>query len=262
MGGRATRSGSAERLSDLDWYARLAAFFGGLPENYLVFDCETNGLAARSRQTLPVDLGWCMVKGRVPVDVNSVLINWALHPDIDAGWFERSVNETALRMAEKGNPYVGWERLRDEGSDPREIMPLFREFLTEAQDNNYWYAGHNHYGFDRPVVENATLTATGDAFRFDYRRFLDSGMIYKARITDFPIPEPGERAIFRWYEDVRGYVQYGKWKLSICLEQLGLVERHNIDLTKMHGAAQDCRCTHYVLEAFRDLAETGALQPN
>jgi DNA polymerase III epsilon subunit-like protein len=246
-------------MVNLRWYARMASFLGGFPDNYLVFDCETNGIKERSRQTLPVDLGWCMIKSRVPVHEDSFLINWALHPDIDPVWFEQSVRETARRMAEQGKAHVGWEKLRDEGLDPREIMPLFREFLEDALTNDYWYAGHNGYGFDRPIIENATYTATGDMFRFDYRRFMDSGMIFKAKATGFPIPEPGAQHVFRWYEDVRGLVRKGKWSLSTCLHELGLIERYEIDMEGMHGAAQDCRCTHYVLEAFRELAEAGQL---
>jgi DNA polymerase III epsilon subunit-like protein len=238
----------------------VSSFLGGFPDNYLVIDCETNGLDPRSRQTLPVELGWCMVRGRVPTDEGSLLVNLALLPGIDPAWFERSVRETGLRMEERGaGPGIAWEAIRDEGHDPREVLPHFRDFLYEAQANDYWYAGHNVYAFDRPIVENATFSATGDAFRFDYRRFLDTGMIFKAKATGFPVPEPGQRHVFRWYEDVRGAVRKGKWNLSACLHTLGLVERHAIDMAKMHGAAQDCLCTHYVLEAFRDLADAAAV---
>jgi DNA polymerase III epsilon subunit-like protein len=236
----------------------VASFLGGFPDDYLVFDCETNGLESRDRRTLPVELGWCMIKDRVPVHEDSVLVNWALHPDINAAWFEESVHETGRRMQERGIAHViTWDQLRAEGHDPRDVLPHFRDFLAEAQANGYWYAGHNVYGFDRPIVENATFTATGDMFRFDYRRFLDSGMIFKAMATGFPVPDPGARHIFRWYEDVRGFVRKGKWSLSTCLYALGLVERYAIDMAQMHGAAQDCRCTHYILEAFRELAAAG-----
>jgi DNA polymerase III epsilon subunit-like protein len=236
----------------------MAAFLGGFPDDYLVFDCETNGLEPRSRQTLPVELGWCMVKGRVPVHEDSLLLNWALHPDVDAAWFERSVRETGRRMREKGVAgFLTWEQLHAEGHDPRQVVPQFRAFLDDARANDYFYAGHNAYGFDRPIVENATYTATGDTFRFDYRRFLDTGMIFKALATGFPVPGPGQQHVFRWYEDVRGYIRKGKWSLTTCLHELGLVERHAIDMTQLHGAAQDCRCTHYVLEAFRALADSG-----
>jgi hypothetical protein len=233
----------------------MASFLGGFPQNYLVFDCETNGVKERSRETLPVDLGWCMVKGCVPVHRNSFLINWALHPKIDAAWFERSVRETAQRMAEKGDPHVGWARLRDEGLDPREVMPLFREFLEESQDNGYYFVGHNAYGFDRPIVENATYTATGDMFRFDYRLFVDTGMIEKANSAGIAVPEPGEQHTFRWYESVRGTVIKGKWKLSLCAQKYGLVEKYGLDLAEAHNASFDCHMTHLLLEAYRELAD-------
>ena len=243
---------------DPRWYARMAAFIGGFPENYLVFDVETNGLEPHNKRTLPVELGWCMVKNRVPEHEGSFLLNWALHPSIDAAWFEGSVRETARRMEERGNESIPWERIRDDGHDPREAMPHFRDFLVDAQTNDYKYVGHNIYAFDRPIVENATFTATGDTFRFDYRRFVDTGMIEKSHAAGIRIPEPGQQPIFRWYEDVRGMIKSGKWNLSGCTHKYGLVEKHGLDLASAHAAGFDCHINHLLLEAFRELADSCA----
>ena len=119
---------SLRGVIDPRWYARMASFIGGFPENYLVFDCETNGLEPRNRQTLPVELGWCMVKNRVRSDEGSFLVNWALHPDIDAAWFEQSVRETERRMLEKGiEKTITWEYASRRRSRPaRGRAPLPR----------------------------------------------------------------------------------------------------------------------------------------
>jgi hypothetical protein len=252
-----TEPGRVTTMIDPRWYARMASFIGGFPDNYLVFDCETNGLEPRSRQTLPVELGWCMVKDRIALQEDSFLLNWALHPDIDEIWFEESVRRTERGMKEKGiEKTIPWERIRDEGHDPREVIPCFREFLVDAQTNNYKFVGHNVYGFDRPIVENATMTATGDMFRFDYRRFVDTGMIEKSHSARIPVPNPGEQPVFRWYEDVRGYVGKGKWNLGGCAIKYGLVEKHGLDLSLAHGAGFDCHMNHLLLEAYRDLADS------
>jgi DNA polymerase III epsilon subunit-like protein len=234
----------------------MASFIGGFPDNYLVFDTETNGLEPRNKQTLPTELGWCLVKDRVSVQPDSFLLNWALHPNIDAAWFEQSVRETAQKMAEKGLTAIPWEKLSAEGYDPREVMPYFREFLNDAQTNGYKFVGHNVYGFDRPIVENATMTATGDMFRFDYRSFVDTGMIEKANSAGIPIPAPGQQHVFRWYETVRGLVRRGKWNLSGCAIKYGLVEKYGLDLDKAHGAGFDCYLTHLLVEAYRELADS------
>jgi DNA polymerase III epsilon subunit-like protein len=238
------------QMIDPRWYARMASFIGGFPDNYLVFDCETNGLEPRSRQTLPVELGWCMVKDRIALQEDSFLLNWAMHPDIDAAWFEESVHKTERGMREKGiEKTIPWERVRDEGHDPREVIPCFREFLVDAQANNYKFVGHNVYGFDRPIVENATFTASGDMFRFDYRRFVDTGMIEKSHSARIPVPSPGEQAVFRWYEDVRGYIGKGKWNLGGCAIKYGLVEKHGLDLSMAHGAGFDCHINHELADS-------------
>jgi len=255
MGGRATGIEPA-RLIDPRWYAHLAAFIGGFPDDYLVFDCETNGLEMRSKQTLPVELGWCLVRQRAPVNEGSFLINWGLHPDIDAAWFEQSVKATAAKMIELGNEPVLWETLRDEGYDPREVVPSFRDLLIDAKTNGYKYVGHNAYAFDRPIVENATHTATGDMFRFDYRSFVDTGMIEKAHSANIRVPQPGGQSVFRWYEEVYGTIRKGKWNLSGCARKYDLVARHSLDLSQAHAAGFDCRMTHFLLEAYRDLADS------
>lgn len=261
MGGGATSSQPAGRLIDPRWYAHVASFIGGFPENYLVFDCETNGLEPRSKATLPVELGWCMVKDRVAVHEGSFLLNWALHPGTDPAWFEESVRRTERGMQEKGIEHtISWDRIHADGQDPREVVPCFREFLVDAQNNGYKYVGHNIYGFDRPIVENATFTATGDMFRFDYRRFIDTGMIEKSHSASIPVPNPGDRAVFRWYEDVRNIVRKGKWNLGGCAYKYGLVEKHGLDLASAHAAGFDCHMNHLLLEAYRELADS--CQPN
>ena len=244
-------------MIDPAWYAEMASFLGGFPENYLVFDCETNGLAEHSPQTMPIQLGFCSVRDRVPTDEGAFLINWGLLPGIDMDWFERSVRKTKQGMMERGiDWWITWELIRDQGLDPREVVPPFRQMLEEAQEHGYMYVGHNAYGFDRPIVENATLTATGDAFRFDHRMFIDTGMIEKCHSAGMDIPKPGERPIFRWYEYVRGEVLTGKWNLSLCARKYGLVEKHNLDLSLAHGADFDSRVTHHLLEAYRELADS------
>ena len=261
MGGGKAGTELAGRLIDPHWYARMAAFIGGFPEDYLVFDCETNGLELRSRQTLPVELGWCMVQNRVAVHEGSFMINWGLHPDIDAAWFEQSVRETERRMQEKGiEQTIAWDTILADGHDPREVVPCFREFLVDAQTNGYKYVGHNIYGFDRPVVENATFTATGDMFRFDYRRFVDTGMIEKSHSAGIPVPDPGH-PVFRWYEDVRGIIRRGKWNLGGCAQKYGLVEKHGLDLSSAHAAGFDCHMNHLLLEAYRELADSCLAAP-
>src|SRR6516225_379357 len=235
MGGGAARAEFTGMKIDPEWYARVALFIGGFPDSYLVFDCETNGLEPRSKQTLPVELGWCMVRDRIALQEDSFLLNWALHPDIDAVWFEQSVRDTHRRMLEKGiEKVITWEQLVADGHDPREVMPHFRQFLVEAQENNYKFVGHNIYGFDRPIVENATFTATGDMFRFDYRLFIDTGMIEKANTAGLAVPDLGQQAVFRWYESVRGFVGRGKWNLGLCAQRYGLVEKHGLNLAEAH----------------------------
>lgn len=256
MGSGATGAVPA-RLIEPRWYARMALFIGGFPENYLVFDVETNGLEPRSPQTLPVELGWCMVQDRVAVHEGSFLLNWGLHPDIDADWFEQSVHKTRLGMLEKGiEGAISWEQIDNEGHDPREVVPHFRELLTDAQNNGYKFVGHNIYGFDRPIVENATFAATGDRFRFDYRRFIDTGMIEKAHAASIVVPNAGERPVFRWYEEVRGIIRKGKWNLGGCAHKYSLVEKHGLDLSSAHAAGFDCHMNHLLLEAYRELADS------
>lgn len=255
--GRGGARQEAPRLIDGRWYADVSAFLGGWPDDYLVFDCETNGADPGSPQTLPTQLGWVMVRGREPVHEGEFLLNWALHPGIDAAWFAESIRETARRMAIRGAAaQVTWEEVEACGEDPRVAIPDFRALLEEVQRDGYTFVGHNGYGFDRPVVERATRLATGDRFRFDYRRFLDTGMIEKSHAMGMEPPPPGSMPVFRWYERMRGQVGRGKWNLNGCIHKYGLHEKHGLDPDSSHAAGFDCRVTHLLLETYRGLAES------
>ena len=70
------------------------------------------------------------------------------------------------------------------------------------------------------------------------------------------MPNPGERSVFRWYEDVRGVIRKGKWNLGGCALKYGLVEKHGLDLSSAHAAGFDCHMNHLLLEAYRELAES------
>lgn len=261
MGRGGTRQ-EAPGLINARWYAAMSAFLGGWPDDYLVIDCETNGADPGSPRTLPTQLGWTMVRGRRPVHEGEFLLNWARHPEVDPAWFAESIRETARRMAIRGaQSQVTWEEVEAYGEDPREAIPDFRALLEEVQRDGYHFVGHNGYGFDRPIVETATRLATGDRFRFDYRRWVDTGMVEKAHAVGMEPPAPGSMPVFRWYERVRGYVGRGKWNLTGCIQKYGLLEKHGLDPDGSHAAGFDCRVTHLLLETFRELAESCPMEP-
>jgi hypothetical protein len=256
MGGGTARA-TSPGVIDGRWFARVSDFLGGFPEDYLVFDCETNGADPKSPLTLPTQLGWAMVRGRTVVHEGAFLLNWALLPDVDEAWYAASITETADRMALRGAmSKINWQDVRDRGEDPRTAVPEFRALLDEVQQEGYHVVGHNGYGFDRPIVEMATRMASGDRFRFDYRTFVDTGMIEKSHAAGIRVPEPGEVPPFRWYEAVKAYIGKGKWNLTGCIYKYGLHERHGLDPEGAHDAGFDCRVTHLLLETYRELADS------
>ena len=48
------------------------------------------------------------------------------------------------------------------------------------------------------------------------------------------------------------------WNLTLACQELGLVERHNLDLAAAHDASADVLATHYVYQEMRSLLRGAA----
>lgn len=236
-------------------YAAAAAVIGGFPDDYLVFDFETNGIDATSPDTLILQIGYCVVDKRVPVDRGSLLLDWT-QPDsgVDPGWLANSIERTRSAMAQKGKPYhVTIERMQNEGCHPIQALSDFVDLLTLTGVKGFRYVGHNAYMYDRRLMEAAS-SRYGVPFVFPKDSVLDTGMIEKAMGLRQGFDSRGSSD--DWNEFVYRAYSKTKWSLDgACADRYDLYGRSKLAAADAHDAGVDCLLTHHLLEAMRDLSE-------
>lgn len=239
-----------------NWYERAFAFLGGVPDDYLVFDTETNGLNPESPSTLPLELGYALVQGRRATNWASVLIDWTKGPDpVDPGWFFRSVEQTAEAMHSRGKAYhLTPRRLIDEGVSPREAFDAFLDLLRVNADGGAPLVAHNGFGYDRVLIE-ASARRLGRLIEIDPETLIDTGLLEKCLGLGWTPPLPGSALRKNWYDEIRGKRATVRWSLDVhCEQKYNLSARHGQDVSAAHSAGFDSLVTHHLLEAYRELA--------
>jgi len=243
-----------------NWYARAAAFLGGFPDDYLGFDTETQGLNPESPSTLPVQIGFTLVLGRRIESWGDYVVDWTKgRSPVDPGWFFRSLEEVASRMAAAGKAYhVTPALVRSRGVPPEEALEAFGALVGDALAGGLQLVAHNGYGYDRPLIEGCSRRA-GRPIAVDPERLVDTGLLEKCRRLGWDPPHPGESPRRHWYNKIRDRRARVKWSLDVaCEEEYGLSRRHGLGTAAAHSAGFDCVCSHHLLEAMRERADAGA----
>jgi DNA polymerase III epsilon subunit-like protein len=234
------------------WFARLGKYLGGWPDDYLVADCETQGLDPYSNVTLPLELGWCLVEGRQEACRSEVVLDWTRHRGVDRMWLAETLDRIRAVMEAKGYSYpYDLDYLADRGVEPREALREFRRLLADAIDAGYRLVGHNFFAYDRPLLVRSMASFCRCPLEIPAESVLDTGMIEKARMLKLFPPAAGELPLAEWYSKVRRSRRRVKWNLSQhCAGVYGIP----VEAALAHGASYDCRTNHILLERMRQLA--------
>jgi len=210
---------------------------GVLPEDYLVIDVETTGLPDRSgREEYVTQFGYAVVERRKVTDNYCTLLK------TPPGW----INPEASRVTG-----ITDEMIQRDGEDPvvfyRRLIDLFALYRA----SNCMFVGHNAAKFDAPFIE-ADFEHNGLDFKFRPDEIIDTGMMFKAsQLFVAPADNEGLSQFFTRVSNVRSRA---RWNLAYTMKTLGLDMTYDIDLSKAHDAAFDCKMTHYLLENLRQRA--------
>lgn len=242
-----------------EWYAKTYDFLGGIPDQYLVCDVETNGPDPQSDKTLITQLGYFLKLGDEVETQWSAVLNWSIPElNIDQDWLKESIEKTREVMESKGRTYhTSYERICSEQSiDPREAFDMYHRLLLECDAMGLTFVGHNIWRFDRPVIERH-LKYCGLEFYFPRNRVIDTGMVEKANMAGLDPPTHDFRSTAEWYEMVSEFRSYVQWNLDQhCGNRYGINEKYNIDPAEAHDAGFDCWFTHVLLQQHKKIVDS------
>lgn len=239
-------------------HAEVAKFLGGFPDNYLIFDVETNGLDFRNDPAVrPTQIGYVVVLDRLPVASGEYMVDWTKGDfPIDRDRFVANVFATREAMLSRGKPcHVDWPTLSATGIEPAVALSRLGSLvdLVYARDGVSLVA-HNGYAFDCPLVSKC-WTDLGMPHRIDVNLLWDTGLIEKSIRAGLSPPVGGSTGREDWYSRVRDDRSRVKWSLDVaCEEEYQLSARHRFDVALAHSAGFDSLACHYLMEAFRDRA--------
>ena len=234
--------------------------YGSFPDNYLVIDLETTGLAHES--DLVGKIGHCQVVNRRPVGNAGVILNWTVRPDVDQAWLIRRLAETKYQFEHDKNGQLNGrhyqlsiERMVAEGADPVTVLAFYLDWLFDCRRDGVVIVAHNGYNFDCPFLETAFRRFLGANWKFGNNDVFDTGMIEKAsQLQLLPWAEESIRAYSKRIYNQRAAGVY--WALdSHCNQKYRLGERHGITMASLHEPEMDALLTHHLFEEFRRLAE-------
>jgi len=230
--------GSLEYMAIVRLVKEIAARLPGgkLPDDYVVFDTETNGVHIATAKIL--QYGFCVVIDRKV-----------------ASCFSQLVHRPYLTIPKEAADVHGitLEKLAMYGIPARDYVPAVSDMMQEWVKNGMIVVGHNLHRFDIPLFEIESAEF-GKPFKFTSDSIIDTGMLVKgSQLGMFMREKESLRSFYDRVSSVRARV---KWSLDRhCYATYGLGSS-GVRLEDAHDAAADCKLTHWLLETLRK--EAGA----
>lgn len=229
----------------LDWLGHP------LPDDYLAFDCETQGL--KRDWALPVEIGHCLVRGRKPVNQGNFVLNWIGYPGVDEDWLDHTLKKTAFHMSERGKPYkYTLDYLRRHGRDPVEVIGFYYKLFKANRNAGAKFVGHNAWFFDCELLTNVFLEACGLRWTWGDNEVYDSGGMEKALLADLE-PFYDEHTLRQYFLRIHHAPKKGLyWNIEACVERYKMEERFGLSMKDLHGTAEDSFVCHLLFEEHRN----------
>lgn len=239
----------SEAESNAIWADALRRAFGPIPPNYFLFDTETTGVNVN--EDYPLQVAQAVVQDRKLVCVEEAHLNWFAGDEARARWIRNKMQDTALRMAERGATYRVTPEAVSRGADPLVVLENWAKTVQASVSAGCAIVGHNIVNFDLVMMSIRVRDLLGIRLLVPDELVIDTGMLEKARQLCL-VPEPNESRI-SWFRRVSGRRARVKWRLDgHCAEQYDLWTRSKLDPTDAHDAKADCVLTHHLLESIRD----------
>lgn len=251
-----------------EWSAAIRERFGKLPDDYISLDTETLSFG---EDNLPVEIGHALVKGRKPISRYDYLLDWLKEPAqtedgfdaVQADWLQDQLLYVRDRMEkdEHGNPTgrkydITFQKLRDAGRTWHKVLRYYLDLLRRVTAKGFCIVGHN-VSFDLKLLSSVWDEFLGESFDFDAVPQFDTGVLFKAMQIGLT-PAPHE-SLAEYTHRVRHKRCPGvPWNLLHGMRTLGVIDKHGLDASKLHGAGYDSYCTHLFFEELRLTMEGSA----
>jgi DNA polymerase III epsilon subunit-like protein len=232
------------------WGDQLRVAYGAeLPNDYLTFDCETTGTDLE--EDVPLEIGHCVVRDRKVVNRGGFAINWArVMKGAQRRWFYEKVDNICRIMRAQGEWRLDVDYLRKHGRSPHKVLEFYAKLFHKNREAKAFFAGHNAWRFDVPLLETMFCRLDLDGFTFGSMEVLDTGGMEKAIQLGRP-PFPGEtmEAYFNLVANICAEGVY--WAMDRCIKKYDFVGRFGVDLNQTHQAEADAYCCHLLYEEHR-----------
>lgn len=249
-------------MNPAQWLVYAQKRLGSLPDSYLVFDIETTGVDINL--DLPAQLGWAIVENNRVVDSGARLLNWMDgKSEEDKAWLSNRILFTKRNFEFKngfatGKIYsVSVDRMLT-GENPVKVLSDFYNLVAECRNNGFGFIAHNGLRHDQPIIDRVMSEVTDGElrFRFKAKDYFDTLAIEKS-VQLFPEISPNES----WLDFARRAYHLGGYKVKgsldkHCSAKYDLPKKYDLNMDKAHEADFDCILTHYLLQTYKEIAET------
>lgn len=222
-----------------------------IPKDYLAIDLETTGFSRE--HDMITQMAWVnVIDGRI-VDQGCDILDWT--PMVDNYWLKRRLEDTTIKMAEKGDPFhMSAERMREEGRYPITVLDEWMDRMQKAVRTGHPLAAHNGT-FDLSWICQAIFKRLGIELPLVKLNDLlwDTGTVEKASELGWLPSAKAPRT--EWQHYVRNAHSRIKWSQKRCIEKYKLAERFGLNMDQLHDAGQDARVVHLLMEEYRRLAQ-------
>lgn len=229
-----------------DWYGH------SLPDDYMTFDIESTGFSRK--WDLPIDVGYCLVRGREVAATGNYLLNWTVYPGVEQDWLEGRIDKVISGMSKQGKAFpYSLQRLKEEGRDPYDVLRFYHELIIANREAGAAFVGHNAWSFDASMLTSCFSQVLGVDFEFGENELFDCGGMEKAIIAGDLEPFADEKTLKEYFSRICAAPRKGVfWNAEACIDRYNLLDKfESMGLDNLHTAVVGSYVSHLLFEELR-----------